>query len=119
MNPRETHPQPSPEWIAREVLSMGLRQILSRTLARGRPLAKWRIPHLGEDMYAELLLLPSLEVVLRVRDDDTGEVLTQSEPGEFTAVDMNAVKGAQLFRNWQEARLAVDPRDGGRPPSEP
>lgn len=119
MTAPEKYPQPSPKWIARELLGVGLRQMFSRTLARGRPLAKWRTPDLGANVYTELQLTTSGEVVLRVRDDDTGEVLTQSEPGDFTAVDMNAIKGAQLFRNWQEARLAVDPRDGGDPPSEP
>lgn len=118
MTPRDTHPQPSPEWIAREVLSMGLRQMFSRTLARGRPLGRWRMPHMGARVYAELLLLPSQETVLRVRDDDTGEVLAQSEPDDFKTVDMNAPKAAQLFRDWQTARQAVAPRGGGAPPSE-
>lgn len=118
MTPRDTHPQPSPEWIAREVLSMGLSQVYSRTLARNRPLFKGRLPHLAGNVYAEVLLTPSLEVVLRVRDDDTGEVLAQSEPDDFKTVDMNAPKAAQLFRDWQTARQAVAPRGGGAPPSE-
>lgn len=117
MTAPEKYPQPSPEWIARELLGIGLRQMFSRTLARGRPLAKWRIPHLGANVYAELLLLPSLEVVLRVRDDDAGEVLAQSAPDDFRTVDMNAPEAAHLIRRWQEARQAVAPRDGGDPPS--
>lgn len=100
---------PSPEWIAREVLSMGLRKVFSSTAARSRPLAKWRVPSLGANVYAELVLLPSLEVVLRVRDDDTDEVLAQSEPDDFNTVDMQAPKAAQLFRNWQAARAGATP----------
>lgn len=107
MSRRESYPTPSPEWVARELLGIGLRQVFSRTVARSRPLFKGRIPHLGTNVYAEVLMLPSLEVVLRVRDDDTDEVLAQSEPDDFNTVDMQAPKAAQLFRNWQAARAGA------------
>lgn len=116
MSATDTHSQPSPEWIARELLSIGVRQMFSRTLARGRPLARWRIPHLVGNVYAELQLTTSGEVLLRVRDEDADEVLTQSEPGDFTAVDMQAVKAAQLFRNWQEERASISSRGDGAHP---
>lgn len=100
-------PEPSPEWIAGEVLGIGLRQLYGRTVARCRPIYKSRVQDLGANVFVEVLLLPSLQMVLRVRDDDTGEVLAQSEPDNFNAVDLHAPKAAQQFRDWQAARAAV------------
>ena len=98
------HPQPSAEWVAGTVLSLGLRRLYIHFAGKHRPLVRRRIPDLGTDVFAEVLMLPSLQMVLRVCDARTGEVLAQSEPDDFTSVDMRAPNATQIFRDWCAAR---------------
>lgn len=100
------HPQPSAEWVAGTVLSLGLRRLYIQFAGKNRPLVRRRIPDLGADVFAEVLMLPSLQMVMRVRDDRTGEVLGQSEPDDFTTVDMRAPTVTQVFRDWCAARAS-------------
>lgn len=108
------HTPQSQESIARRALAIGLGSVVDRIGARERRLARFRIRDLGTSVYAELLLLPSLEMVLRVRDDDSYEVLAQSNPGELNSLDMKAFKDAQLFREWLAIRVdATGPTPAG------
>lgn len=100
------HPYPGDEFVAKTVLGLGLRRLYVQFAGQNRPLVRRRIPELGSDVFAELHMLMRGEMVLLVRDAGTGEVLAESVPDDFTAVDLQAPKAKQMFRDWFVARAS-------------
>jgi hypothetical protein len=98
-------PAPTPA----DFLAEALRLFASRTKPDSiyaDPLFRRRLPHwharLGRDVNVELM--PDL--VLRVRDPKTGEVLAQSKPGQIDQLDTNAPHHLEIvFSPWMKNRF--------------
>lgn len=73
--------------------------------------SKLRFPKLGEQVFVEVL--PNL--ALRVRDRATNEVLAQSMPGDFHAVDNDSLSAEQQFHQWIAARGSQPAADSPQP----
>lgn len=97
-------PAPTPA----DFLAEALRLFVCRTKPDSiyaDPLFRRRLPHwharLGRDVNVELM--PDL--VLRVRDPKTGEVLAQSKPGQIDQLDTDAPHHLEVvFSSWMKNR---------------
>lgn len=100
-----------------DFLAEALRLFVCRTKPDSHyadPLFRRRLPHwhaqLGRDVNVELM--PDL--VLRVRDPRTGEVLAQSMPGQIDQLDEAAPAHLEIVRAaWMNVRprIRVNPKD--------
>ena len=100
-----THPEPAPKELADMLLEFARRQYWNSARPYDRPLWFFRLalPQMKGDLHCELM--PNL--ALRVRDRETGEVLAQSKPGDFSKSDHRSADIAARFQLWSDGRAQV------------